>query len=357
MKKYVGFILSLAIGALGGATIGLYTDFDYLFGHPVSFVIYILVGLIGGLYVQLALHEAGHLVFGLFSGYSFQSYRIGSLMWINRNGSIQFKRYELAGTGGQCLMGPPQMKDGKIPVTLYNLGGILANGIVSVLCLLLYLCIKNPLLQSIVLMWILFGILMFLTNGIPMKMGGVANDGYNVFYLSKDMEAVKAFYKQMKIAELLSQGVRYKDMPKELFLNRENADLTNVLIVSVEVFHCNRFMDAHQFEQAYQKMNDLLQKETGMLEVHRNQLINDCIFCEYLMDQDYTSRLSKEFKRFLKSMKKNPSILRTQMILEKDFYVLSKEFEKVAKTYPYVSELETEREFISMIQEKGDYEK
>ena len=82
----------------------------------------LFVGMYVGIYLQLIIHEAGHLVFGLLSGYRFTSFRIGSFMWMKENNKIAIKRLTLAGTGGQCLMEPPQMQDGKIPVILFNLG-------------------------------------------------------------------------------------------------------------------------------------------------------------------------------------------------------------------------------------------
>ena len=84
-------------------------------------------------FVQVVVHEAGHLVFGLLTGYQFSSFRIGSFMWVKLEGKLKLKRYSLAGTGGQCLMAPPEMVDGKVPYVLYNLGGCLANLIVSVI--------------------------------------------------------------------------------------------------------------------------------------------------------------------------------------------------------------------------------
>ncbi len=70
------------------------------------------------IFLQIILHEAGHLLFGLLTGYRFSSFRIGSFMWILQDGKIRFKRFSLAGTGGQCLLLPPPMVDGKMPYVL-----------------------------------------------------------------------------------------------------------------------------------------------------------------------------------------------------------------------------------------------
>lgn len=83
--------------------------------------------------IQVVIHEAGHLICGLLSGYTFSSFRIGSFMLLKENGRLVTKRLKIPGTGGQCLMAPPEMVNGKFPVVLYNLGGSLFNLIVTLL--------------------------------------------------------------------------------------------------------------------------------------------------------------------------------------------------------------------------------
>ena len=84
-------------------------------------------------FLNIALHEAGHLIFGLLSGYGFVSYRLGSLMWMRENGRIVLKRFSLAGTGGQCLMSPPGGPDGDFPLMMYNFGGAAVNLVTAAL--------------------------------------------------------------------------------------------------------------------------------------------------------------------------------------------------------------------------------
>ena len=72
------------------------------------------------------LHEAGHLACGLLTGYRFVSYRVQSHVWYRRGGKLCRGRYLIPGTGGQCLMAPPQTEE-RFPFVLYNLGGGLFN--------------------------------------------------------------------------------------------------------------------------------------------------------------------------------------------------------------------------------------
>lgn len=54
--------------------------------------------------IQIIFHEAGHLIFGLLTGYRFSSFRIVNLMWVKLDGRVQFRRLNFTGIGGQCLM-------------------------------------------------------------------------------------------------------------------------------------------------------------------------------------------------------------------------------------------------------------
>ena len=69
--------------------------------------------------LQIVLHEGGHLLFGLLSGYRFVSFRIFNWTLIRQEGKFRLKRFGIAGTGGQCLMLPPDKPLEEIPVVRY----------------------------------------------------------------------------------------------------------------------------------------------------------------------------------------------------------------------------------------------
>ena len=55
----------------------------------------------------IIIHEAGHLVFGLLSGYKYLLFRVGSLILIKRNNKFEFKKMSIQGTAGQFVLMPP----------------------------------------------------------------------------------------------------------------------------------------------------------------------------------------------------------------------------------------------------------
>lgn len=105
--------------------------------------------------VLIIAHEAGHLVGGLLSGYKFVSFRIGNLTFIRKNGHLKIKKYSLAGTGGQCLMCPPDGDPDTVPTTLYLAGGLLANIVCFIVVLPLLFLNLPPFVTEALVIFIL----------------------------------------------------------------------------------------------------------------------------------------------------------------------------------------------------------
>lgn len=366
-KNYIatgGFIL---LGAVCGYLMAGYLDKKVSetssAGNEIGSLLLLFLGMYLAIMLQMIIHEAGHLVFGLLSGYRFSSFRIMSFMWVKEGGKMKFRRLSIAGTGGQCLMAPPDFKDGKVPVTLYNLGGSIMNVAAGAFFLGLYFLIGPGKLPAVFfLMLAVIGLFLALMNGIPMRMGPIDNDGYNAFALSRNPEALRAFWIQMKTNEQTAKGVRLKDMPDEWFTVPEDEAMKNSMIAATGVFACNRLMDAQQFEEADSLMAHLLDMESGMPGLYRNLLTCDRMYVELITEnrkEILDGMRTKEQIKFMKTMKNFPSVLRTQYVYallgEKDGAKAEKmkgQFEKCAKTYPYPSDVQSERELMEIAAKK-----
>ena len=310
-------------------------------------------------FIHIVVHESGHLIGGLLSGYTFSSFRIGSFMLLKENGKLISKRLKIAGTGGQCLMAPPEMVDGKFPVVLYNMGGSAMNLLVSLLFVpVLIAAPKGGSLALFSFLMIGMGIVSGLGNGIPMHTKTVDNDGYNATSLGKSKEAMRAFWIQMKTNEQLTKGIRTKDMPEEWFEVPSDDAMKNPMVATIGVYAASRMMDQHRFEEAGKLINHLIEIETGMVALHRNLLICDQIYLE-LIGQNRSDRLeelyTKELKKFMKAMKTFPSVIRMEyayrLLAEHDPEGAAKSFaafERVAATYPYPNDINTERELMEI---------
>ena len=366
-QQYVGFAFLILVGAACGLAMVLYLDqpsAEKPLYREILTLLALFLGLYAAFFFHLTLHEAGHLLFGLMSGYTFSSFRIGSFMWIKENGKLKLKRLSIAGTGGQCLMAPPDLKDGKIPLVLYNLGGSIVNLLIGALFLAAYfLCPEILILSPLLFIFAIAGFATALLNGIPMRMGAVDNDGYNAFALSKNKEAVEAFWVQLKTVEQSAKGIRLKDMPDEWFVFPSDAAMKNSMVATRGVFACNRLMDAEKYAEADTMMAHMLSIESGMVGLHRSLLICDRMFIELIGEKRsdvIENMLTKEQKQFMKAMKRFPSVLRTEyalaLLFEKDAAKAEKvkaEFEKVAKSYPYVQDVDSERDLLRLAESKA----
>ena len=350
-------------GAVCGVVVMAYIDDAFGNSLPVGEILFHLavafIGMYIAIFLQIVMHESGHLIAGLLTGYTFSSFRFGNLMWVKDNETIKFRKLSLTGTGGQCLMNPPDMVDGKIPFVFYNLGGSFMNLLTIPVCVVLFfLFSKVPFLSLFLLMMGIVGFAYALMNGIPMKLGMVNNDGCNTKDLGKSPKALKSFWVQMKVMEQTSKGVRLKDMPNEWFYLPDKDEMKNSMTAVMAVFYANKLMDEQIFTDAAALIDKLLAAESGIVGLHRNLLICDRLFCELMNEKNsevIDKLYSKEQMKFMKQMRKFPSVIRTEyayaLLYKNDAdkaAQIKEQFEKCAKAHPYASDIESERELLEI---------
>lgn len=171
---------SLIVGAACGLMIAsVCFDDDLSFGQ---FMIRLGIGIIVmylAAIVQIIIHEGGHLLFGLMSGYKFVSFRVLSFMLVRVDGKMQFKRMSIAGTGGQCLLDPPDMVDGHLPYVAYNLGGVILNLVTAAIFGAIAPALRGHDLAFLVFrMLAVIGVAFAVLNGLPIA-SAMSNDGNN----------------------------------------------------------------------------------------------------------------------------------------------------------------------------------
>lgn len=288
IKAILSFAVMYAVGGAVGFLLGTYVDHIDSPGLAFVWSLVMLLGVALFTLVQMAIHEAGHLLGGLATGYRFLSYRIGSLMLLREGDRLVLRRLSIAGTGGQCLMAPPPLVDGKIPYVLYNLGGSLANLAAALTFGIIWFAARGHVwLAPLAMLGCLLGLIFALFNGIPLHAGSVDNDGYNALSLGQHPAALRAFRAQMQI----------------------NAGL------------------------------------------HRGLLTCDRIWCALMAgDRDRAASLdTAEQRKFMRSMKDFPGVLRTahaQALLGEDNAARADQhearFAQIARRYPYPADIASE---------------
>lgn len=359
LSQILFIVFCVLIGGVCGLMIGRLMASTELSFLPLYLLL--LVTVFVSIYLHIIAHEAGHLLCGLLSGYRFCSFRIGSLTLVRDGDGCHFRKHSLAGTAGQCLMAPPELVDGRIPYVLYNLGGSLANLLLSAILALLSLIVP-PLAAVLLRSAALLGLALGLGNGIPMQAGSMPNDGHNARSLGKDPAALRAFWIQMKINEELTYGKRIRDLPADWF--EMPAKLDNTIVATLAAYRCNRLLDERSFEAADALMASLADSDAALVGAHRHLLTIDRMYIE-LISQNRPEVLeamqSKELAQFMKAMKTNIGVLRTQyaqaLLAERDEVkaeTLLMQFEKAVKASPYPGDAAAEQELIALVDERWE---
>ena len=317
-----------------------------------------LWGLAGGLallvlaYVlQVVVHEGGHLVCGLLTGYRALSFRIDRVLLVKLDGRWTVRAYHIPGTGGQCLMAPPAQEHP--PYRLYHLGGGLANLLLSLLALPVFFLAGSPLVRVFAGALVLLGIWMAGTNLIPMRLGGVANDGYNAKNLGKDPLALQCSCVQLWIIQSLQEGYSSADMPEEWFALPSGADLRNPLVMGTAVQRASRLLARGELEEADRAIRELLSGRYDLLGLHRLELTCEAIYCALVLGRvrEAERLCTPEVRRYCRqTWKYCPARVRQAyawaLLAEGDpekARSLRSDFERASSRYPYSGELAGER--------------
>ncbi len=361
--NWLGMLSFMLIGAVCGILIMLHLEHAEEAGvstpGQILRIVLLVIGMYAAITLQIIIHEAGHLVFGLLTGYRFSSFRIFNLMLVKDSGRLRLRHLSIAGTGGQCLMCPPDLVDGTMPFMLYNFGGAIMNILAALISLILcFILPKHSAGWTFCAFLVVIGFAYALINGLPVKMGPVNNDGRNAFDMAESKEAVRAFWVQLKINEMISKGVRLKAMPDSWFTVPSDEILKNGISAASAVFACNRLMDQHRFSEADALMARLLSPESGLIDLYRMMLVCDRMYVELITENrpEVLERMRTDGQlKLMKSMKDNPSVLRTEYVYallaeknEDKALDLAKQFEKSSKSYPYPNEIEAERELMAI---------
>lgn len=346
-----GYLATLALDRGGGLP-------ETSPGGGLFLIVWIMLSLFLAFILEIILHELGHLLFGLWTGYRFCSFRVFSWMWIREAGRLRIKRFQLAGTAGQCLMGPPDNWE-TAPAALYHLGGVLMNLITAALAAGLWLlCRDLPYLRTFWVLTAVAGVLLAFTNGLPLKTGPVNNDGSNLREILRSRDARRAVWQQMKAAELSARGVRFRDMPEECFTVPEGADMSGSLIPAAAALRVTRLLDQGDLPGAEAESTRLLDAETGLIALQRTMLLCDRDFCRMVLrrgNTDLSELREKPQRQLLRQLAGNPSILRTRyaaaLLCDRDEAAaarIRKDFDRLEGSYPYPAELSSERELMAL---------
>lgn len=340
MKTVIKLIGGLLAGGLIGLLIGglivvLFTDTtwaEYIdkyysidISEGVAVFLVAVVSMVVSFLVLVPVHELGHLVCGLLTGYRFVSFRIFNYTVLKADGRFRVKKFAVAGTGGQCLLTPPDLPLEKIPTGWYNFGGVLANIIVIAVALPFFLLPLNPFVAEALGVFVAVDALMLLLNGIPMMANGVGNDGYNMKLLRKNLRSRQGIVNQLRANALIQNGVRPKDMPEEFFEDPKDIDYRNALEVSIPLMYSSRLVDEMKYAEALECLETLYSHREEIMPLYTKEIACELAFL-YLrtgQPEKASELLDKDLRKYIETYRKMMSskerlLCAIALYLEKD---------------------------------------
>lgn len=303
LKIVGGFLIGILMGLLvAGVGLVLFRDMSFseyigkflrlnameVIGIPLLSLALFLIAIS----LQVIFHEAGHLVCGLVSGYRFVSFRIFSFTWIRQGGKVRMKRFSVSGTGGQCLLVPPEKPDEEIPVTLYNIGGVAMNFLTVLVALVpLVLVDDMPLLGKMFLIQFMgIGVFLGLLNGIPMKLGGIGNDAYSLRLLKRNSDTKRALVLQLRINALIQEGMRPKEMPEAWFRLEGKIDYSDMLQATVALMEISRMQDREEWEEAYVRLEEAVSHSKELVGILKQEAEAELLFTALVIGKEERAR-------------------------------------------------------------------
>ncbi|MBO4820161.1 MAG: M50 family metallopeptidase [Prevotella sp.] len=312
LKGLTGLLIGIAIGLCsmklifwmvdGGKPLVESASKGTDYGLLAVSIILAFVWLFVTVMIHLILHEAGHLVMGLLTGYRFLSFRVFKLTLAKTEAGLQWKRYHIAGTGGQCLMELPEDQDvDKAPWFWYNAGGVMMNVLLVLVSIFVLRTTELGIVGfSFFVMLAFVGIVMTLMNGIPMFSGGVGNDAHHILSLWRHPELRLYFVRTLQTAGQLTRGKRLKELPEEWFADKPATKDSPALEIANRVNFMTLLEDQGRLGEALKVGEELMSLGKELPQIYQLEVGGERVMLELLtlnrtevVDELWTSTVEK----------------------------------------------------------------
>lgn len=235
-------------------------------------------------YSHILIHEGGHLLAGLLSGYTFLLFRMGRFGLIKENQRFKLITYRMSGTLGQCLMYPP---DTVIkPFRLYLSGGVLGNLLASTAGLSAYVLFPT----RYFILFSLIGLVAAVTNGIPIGY----NDGKILSKLTKSETAQEQFFQQLRWnGDFIRYEKTYSEVVTEDKIMNINQPVTEHFNIYTKLVEINSLLEQVKLEEAYRELGDLFSQRSYIITPYRVEILREYLFCLLLLNEGSSSLVNQ----------------------------------------------------------------
>ncbi len=365
MKKekktmFLVYLFVIPAGLFLGAGFGYFRSQEAFLG--LSLLTYILLSIVFlglSIFLAVVLHEFGHLLGGLATGYGFVSFRILDWILVRYPEGFRLKRYSIPGTLGQCLLSPPEKEDGDYPVLIYNYSGVVMNLVLIFISLAYLFWGSKPALTYFFYGGIFINLILAAMNIIPIE----PNDGYNGRKLKRDQDYKDMFWEILYINSLLTRG---EDVDLA-YLEGIKSPIKTSLTAYIPLLMVSDFLAEEDYEKALSLL-ERVDKDYDLISLYSYEIYLETYFCETILDWKKgldlkELELTKDLDRYMKMTKTYPSRHRFWIFYyglvkadEKKLAQAQKNFTKSLKSYPTrgeaVKEEKIVKNLLKMIKDK-----
>lgn len=357
-NKMLTMIVCFLFGAAGGLLVGKGLrngNVDSLITLAVSAAVFM-----AALVLSVIIHEGGHLVMGLLTGYKFSSFRIFSWILMKEDGRFTIKRFSIPGTGGQCKLAPPENTEPEeTPFLLYHAGGFIFNFITAAICILICVVVREKVVRVPLSELGFVNIYLGIVNAVPMTIG-IDNDGKNIVSMMKSPAERRKIYNLLKADALQAEGMSLNEMPESLFETTEHCE-TSFDSMSYS-FNAVRLIEQNNYSAAAEKLKDAIHKPK-IADVLKNEMKCEYIFCrmaEGAEKEEIDELYDKSMKNYVDKTQKfyisrRRFLYLYKLLIEKDNAEAEKEydkFQKMEKKYPFSGEYKGERKIFDDLRQR-----
>jgi len=180
-------------------------------------------------FLHTALHELGHVIFGKLSGYEFLGVSVFGI-WLLKdpNGRMRIRYLRIRGAGGGTIMTPKNGYDENTPYALFLRGGVLMNVLTVIFLVVLIVLDIWPQMNFFIGMAAMLGLVLAITNYIPMTFGSIVNDASLLRLFRKDDASKHCMYFLQRMFHDYLNGMKLDhhldNVPSELPAGNRLAD-------------------------------------------------------------------------------------------------------------------------------------
>lgn len=268
----------LFFGSLGILSVAY--ELKYYGDISIGFYLYTMAIIFVSVPIHVLLHEFGHLLAGLLSGYQFIMFRLFNQLWIKTDTGLSRRKQFLPGVLGQALMIPSEKsKAEKPPYVLYHLGGLILNGLTAIFFVTFGKSIADPFTQYFFYLSAVIAVFLLITNLLPFK----GTDGYNILSYSKNPNQEDEILAILYLYQDMVKGLSFNAIEKSIQFDKM-PDFNNPNAVTLQSIQATAAFEAYDFEKAREIYAALWEKIDHLLDPHKTDVSMNYLFTLLLTD-------------------------------------------------------------------------